>query len=75
MFAHEGIEGNEIVDGMAKGATMEEKDDRIKISASDWRSIIKEEMFEKTRIRVETEGTYKGTTYFNEYYNKEAKKP
>lgn len=32
-------------------------------------------MWERTKERIEAEGRYKGTKYFNEYYGKEKKKP
>lgn len=47
MPGHSGIEGNEDADGMAKEATRECKDERIKVPIGDWRSLNKEEMKHK----------------------------
>lgn len=44
IIGHKGIQGNEDADGITKGTTKEEKDERIKVPYKDWRSIKKEEM-------------------------------
>lgn len=72
---HAGVTGNEDADGLAKEATKEEKDDRIKVTARDWAAIKKEEMYEKTSLRIEAEGVFKGTKYFTQFYNSERQKP
>lgn len=51
--------------------TTEEKEERIKVSYRDWRNVKKEEMWESTGERIEAEGRYKGTKYFNNFYEKE----
>ncbi|XP_036138908.1 uncharacterized protein LOC118644438 [Monomorium pharaonis] len=73
--SHEGIKGNEVADELAKEATNEEKDVRIKIPNQDWKPIFKAEMNDRTRWRMEAEGKYKGRKYFDKYYNKEESKP
>lgn len=70
---HRGITGNEDADGIAKGATLEEKDSRIKIPPTKWR-ILKEEMWQLTQDRIQAEGIYKGAKYFSTCYDREKKK-
>lgn len=72
---HEGTEENEITNGLAKEAVEEEKDERIKIPHVDWRIVQKNLMEERIKLRIETEGRYKGVKYFKEYYNKDSNKP
>lgn len=74
MPGHKGIIGNEDADGIAKGATMEEKDTRIKVPPQYWRSLKMEEMWKRTQERIEKEGKVKGSLYFNRFYEKEKKK-
>lgn len=42
--AHNGMVGNEDADELAKEASVEPKDDRIKVPARDWRVLKKKEM-------------------------------
>lgn len=72
---HKGITGNEDADGIVKGATEGEKEERIKILANDWRSLKKEEMRETTRMRIEEEERFKGIKFFNTFYDKDRRKP
>lgn len=67
--------GNEDADGIAKEATMEAKDERIKVSVRDWRSLVKEVMWQKTKSMIEREGAYKGVKYFSSRYSKDKRKP
>lgn len=46
-----GVKGNEEADGLAKEATTEDRDMRIKVPARNCRSIKKEEMFQRTTDR------------------------
>jgi len=43
---------------LGKEATDEDTDDRIKIPMNDWKIIFKKEMYNRTRERLEREGTY-----------------
>lgn len=72
---HNGIEGNELADGLAKEATQEDKDERIKIPKKDWFILNKEKMKERTKTRIEEEGKYKGCKYFQKFYDSKRKKP
>lgn len=73
--SHCGIKGNELVDGLAKEATNETPDERIKVPINDWKRIYKEEMGARTRNRNETEANYKGKYYFDNHYKAESAKP
>ncbi|EFN69451.1 hypothetical protein EAG_05895, partial [Camponotus floridanus] len=68
-----GIQGNEL-DALAKEATNEDVDDKIKIPINDWKIIFKKEMYNKPRENLEREDTYKGVKYFNTFYNNDSPK-
>lgn len=60
---------------LAKEATDEDTGDRIKIPMNDWKVIFKKEMYNKTRKRLEREGTYKSLKYFNTFTLRTVVKP
>lgn len=71
---HISVQGNEDADGIAKEAAKEEKEERIKVPISDWRSVQKDIMWTKTRTRIEEEGQFKGSKYFMRFYQAERTK-
>lgn len=72
---HKGIKGNETVDLLAKEASEISYGKKIHVPLTDWKSIHKEEMFEKTSNKLLDETTYKGKIYFNLYYKRKDKNP
>lgn len=72
---HSGIIGNEDADEIAKEATMETMDDRIKVPLGDWRSINKETEIEKNNKSIEEIGRWKGKKYFDVMHSREGRKP
>lgn len=69
------MQGNEDADGIAKEATEEEKDERIKVPYADWKVQQKEKMWLKSKQKLEIEGRVKGVRYFNLYYEADKRKP
>lgn len=70
---HVGIQGNEIVDKIAKEVTKDIQDNRIKVSIRDWNIRHKEDMRNRTKNRMEVEGKIKVGNIFNQYYIKKHK--
>lgn len=72
---HVGIQGNEIVDKIAKEDCDEKdiQDNRIKVPIRDWNIRHKENTHNRTKNRMEVEGKYKGKKYFDQYYIKKHK--
>lgn len=68
-----GIQGNEIVDKIAKEVTKDIQDNRIKVSIRDWNIRHKEDMRNRTKNRMEVEGKIKVGNIFNQYYIKKYK--
>lgn len=60
---HRDIKGNEIVDKLAKEASEEVADIRIKVPSKDWHYKFKEEMKLRTKKRIEAEGKDKGKNF------------
>lgn len=73
--SHVGIMGNDTVDLLAKEATGEDRDNRIKVPKSDWKAVFKEDIRLRTRDKLEAEGKYKGRKYFNQYYDRNKRQP
>lgn len=72
---HRGIEGNEMADKLAKEATENNHDARIKVPHMDWKAHYKEEVSGRTRSRNESEGKYKGVQFFEKIYDRKSKGP
>lgn len=70
---HVGIQGNEIVDKIAKEVTKDIQDNRIKVSIRDWNIRHKEDMRNRTKNRMEVEGKIKVENIFHQYYIKKYK--
>lgn len=56
--SHIKIKDNEMVDELAKEATEEKQDSRIKIPKTDWKLVYKEDMRVRTENKLELEGQY-----------------
>lgn len=57
-----------MADKLAKEASEEIADIRIKVPSKDWHSKFKEEMYVRTKNRIELEGKNKGKKFFDLYY-------
>lgn len=66
---HKDIKGNEIAEKLAKEASEKIADIRIEVPSKDWHYKFKEEMYVRTRSRVEAEGKNKGKKCFELYYD------
>lgn len=70
---HKGIRSNEIAGKLAKDASEEVADIRIKVPSKDWHFKFKEDMKMRTKRRIEAEGKSKGKKFFELYYNSDKK--
>ena len=67
--AHDGIQGNELADQLAKQASNDPPSDLVKIPYTDLRAKAKENAIANTVKTLKEEGTYKGAYYFQHFYN------
>ncbi|XP_036143172.1 uncharacterized protein LOC118645672 [Monomorium pharaonis] len=73
--SHRGLTGNELADMLAKQGAEEPASSEIEIPISDLRRFYKEESWSLTQEKIKNEFRYKGMFYYNNYYNKNSKKP
>lgn len=73
--AHSGIYGNEVVDGLAKEATVEESTSDLSIPIKDIAKVLKLELYKDTQNETEHQATVKGKRYFENFYRKEETYP
>ncbi|XP_076393339.1 uncharacterized protein LOC143265397 [Megachile rotundata] len=67
--AHKGIEGNERADKVAKEATRGDPDYWVKFTLKDFRRIVREKGWERSRERQLRQGEFKGRKYFESKWN------
>ncbi|XP_024892757.1 uncharacterized protein LOC112468000, partial [Temnothorax curvispinosus] len=73
--AHCGYVGNEAADLMARIGAQGEADESIEVPILDYRSLFKQESWQRTQEVIVRESGYKGKVYFNYFYDKNKKKP
>lgn len=67
--SHIAVEGNEIVDMLAKECTNEDQNEEVKIPRADWKTVFKKEAWENTQKDIIQESNYKGKIYFDKFYD------
>lgn len=73
--AHEGIEGNEMADKLAKQGADKDIEEDIKFTPEDLKGLYRKNMTERTNRRVEGMSAYKGKFYFEKFYDRNNTKP
>lgn len=68
--SHVDIEGNKMADRVAKEATRQEHNKRIKVPYSDWKVINKEELTKQTRSRNKLKGKLKVKNFSRKFTTK-----
>ncbi|XP_076388948.1 uncharacterized protein LOC143264658 [Megachile rotundata] len=67
--AHMGIEGNERADRVAKEATIGDPDYWLKFTLKDFRRVVREKGWKRSRERQLRQGEFKGRKYFEARWN------
>ncbi|XP_076654220.1 uncharacterized protein LOC143359827 [Halictus rubicundus] len=67
--SHRGIEGNEVVDRLAKTVTITDHNEQIKIPYTDFKQIYSEQMWEDFQDNLKYQFISKGILYYENYYD------
>ncbi|XP_036147710.1 uncharacterized protein LOC118647270 [Monomorium pharaonis] len=73
--AHKGIWGNEEVDKLAKEATEETHTKELKLPGKDLKNKYIEELIQKNNRYLETQASFKGKFYFENFYRSNERSP
>ncbi|XP_024885282.1 uncharacterized protein LOC112463245 [Temnothorax curvispinosus] len=75
--SHVGIAGNEAADELAKKAEglREEPDFDIEVSVGDLMALAREEIWFTTQASIRRDSAYKGSFYFDKFYDETVRKP
>lgn len=71
--AHRGIQGNEIADSLAKGATTQVSSEELKIPITDFGKKFREDVYGKTNEKLWIQFNFKCVHFYNEFYKKDVR--